>query len=99
VDIPFEWRFVLAALATWRLAHLFSLEDGPFDLVLKLRERAGTGFVGQLMDCFYCLSLWLAAPLALYVSLEPLHWLMCWWGCAGAAGLLHQATYREEPTP
>ena len=57
-------RLVLAALATWRLTHLLADEDGPHDAVVTLRRRLGDFFVGSLMDCFQCLSLWIAAPLA-----------------------------------
>jgi hypothetical protein len=89
-----EWRFVLVALATWRLAHLLVEEDGPADLVVRLRQAAGHGWLGRLMDCFYCMSTVVAAPLALFVTREPLAWLMCWWAAAGAAGLLYKATLR-----
>ena len=34
-------RFVLAALATWRVTHLLSSEDGPADLLYRLRTRLG----------------------------------------------------------
>ena len=52
------------ALATWRVTHLLVEEDGPADVVLRLRRAAGTGTVGQLMDCFSCASLWVALPIA-----------------------------------
>ena len=55
-------RFTLAALATWRLAHLVAYEDGPANAIAKARARAGTSLVGELMDCFYCLSMWCAVP-------------------------------------
>lgn len=107
MELTLEFRLLVAALATWRLAHLLSLEDGPFGLVLWLRQRAGSGLLGQAMDCFYCISLWLAAPLALYgvpggtsgLMAAPLHWLLAWWAVAGAAGLLHKATHREGAPP
>jgi hypothetical protein len=56
--------FALLALATWRLTHLLVHEDGPNDLVLRLRRAAGSSTVGRAMDCFYCASLWVAAPCA-----------------------------------
>src|SRR5687767_2764886 len=56
-------RFAVAVLATWRAAHLVANEDGPFDAILAVRRRAGDGVLGRLMDCPYCLSLWLAMPL------------------------------------
>jgi len=34
-------RFALAALAVWRVAHLLAHEDGPGDLVLRLRLALG----------------------------------------------------------
>jgi Protein of unknown function (DUF1360) len=58
------YRLVLGALVTWRLTHLLNAEDGPWQVLVKLRRAAGNGMLGQLLDCFYCLSLWVAAPLA-----------------------------------
>ena len=58
-----ESAFVLAVLATWRIARLVAKEDGPFDVVLRVRARAGTSVLGRLMDCPYCLSVWAALPL------------------------------------
>jgi hypothetical protein len=58
----FETRFALAALATWRVTHLLAREDGPAGAVVWLRARAGSGPLGELMDCFYCLSMWCAVP-------------------------------------
>lgn len=98
-DLSIEWRWVLVALATWRLTHLLAEEDGPFDAVLRLRQWVGDGFIGRAMDCFHCLSLWLAAPLALFVSREPLAWLLAWLAASGAAGLLHLATQARDKTP
>lgn len=85
-------RFVLAALATWRVTHLLAEEDGPGDLVVRLRRRAGSSWAGDLLDCFYCLSIWVAAPFSAGLvrgrRLEPVSWL----ALSGAACLLEQAT-------
>lgn len=81
-------KFVLAVLATWRVTHLLAHEDGPADLIVKFRALLGHSLAGQLMDCFYCLSLWIAAPAALFVSLKPLEWLMSWLALSGGACLL-----------
>lgn len=48
------WRFYLTALAVWRMTHLLAEEDGPGDVIAKLRARLGTSIFGRLMDCFYC---------------------------------------------
>jgi hypothetical protein len=37
----------LAALCAWRITHLLQAEDGPWDFVVRLRRRAGTGFWGD----------------------------------------------------
>lgn len=89
--MPTVWlHCVLGALATWRLTHLLALEDGPWDLVLRLRLALGNSGWGRLLDCFYCLSLWVAAPLALAVARDPLEWLLAWLGLSGAACLLER---------
>ena len=64
-----EWyRLILGALTTWRLTHLFNAEDGPWQMFVRIRRAAGDSFVGELLDCFYCLSLWIAAPLAVLLG-------------------------------
>jgi len=83
-------RFALAVLATWRVTHLLASEDGPADLVVRFRSRLGQGLTGKLMDCFQCLSLWMAAPAALYVSRKPLDWWFIWLALSGAACLLER---------
>ena len=83
-------RFVLAALATWRVTHLMASEDGPADLMARVRARIGHGLAGKLMDCFNCLSLWIAAPAALFVSWKSLDWPVTWLALSGAACLLER---------
>jgi hypothetical protein len=83
-------NLILAALATWRVTHLLASEDGPADLIVKLRVALGNGFAGTLMDCFNCLSLWIAAPAALFVARTPLAWLLVWLALSGAACLLQR---------
>ena len=81
-------RSVLAVLATWRVTHLLASEDGPADIIVRFRALLGRSIFGQLMDCFNCLSLWIAAPAALFVTRKPLEWLMTWLALSGAACLL-----------
>jgi hypothetical protein len=83
-------RLVLAVLASWRVTHLLASEDGPADLIVRFRKLLGQSIAGKLMDCFYCLSLWIAAPAALFVSRRPLEWIFCWLGISGAACLLER---------
>jgi hypothetical protein len=94
-ELSFWPRFVLAVLAAWRVTHLLAYEDGPADIIARLRALLGRGFLGRLIDCFNCLSVWVAAPLSLAVVRD-------WWArllvCAalsGAACLLERVT--REP--
>jgi hypothetical protein len=84
--------FALAALATWRITHLLAEEDGPADIIVRIRARLGRGLAGQLMDCFYCLSFWVAAPMALYVTLAPVDILVTWLALSGTGCLLQAIT-------
>lgn len=83
-------RLVLAVLATWRITHLLANEDGPADFIVRFRARLDNGLVGKLMDCFQCLSLWIALPLAFFVSRRPLDLLLTWLALSGAACLLER---------
>ena len=84
------FRLLIAALAVWRLTHLLAREDGPWDLVARLRRRLGEGFWGKLMDCPKCLSVWLAAPFAFFVGGRPMELLVVWLALSGVAVLLEQ---------
>jgi hypothetical protein len=83
-------RLVLAVLATWRVTHLLANEDGPADIIFKLRRRLGEGFIGSLMDCFNCMSIWIAAPFALFVSTNPISWAVSCLALSGGACLLER---------
>ena len=84
------FAFVLGVLATWRVAHLLAHEDGPWDAVLRLRVVLGNSIWGRLLDCFHCVSLWVAAPIALGVARGPVEWLLAWLGLSGAACLIER---------
>jgi hypothetical protein len=53
---------------------------------------AGRGFAGSLLDCFYCLSLWVAAPLAFFVPETRLERLLWWPALSAGAILLERVT-------
>jgi hypothetical protein len=89
-ELGFWPRFVLAVLATWRITHLLASEDGPADLLVGFRRLLGQSGLGTLMDCFNCLSLWIAAPAALSVSRHPTGWLVTWLALSGGACLLER---------
>lgn len=101
-DTSFWIRFVLAVLATWRVTHLLASEDGPADLIARFRALLGQSVAGKLMDCFNCLSLWIAAPAALFVTRQFLNWLLVWLAISGGACLLERLAREPvviEPVP
>lgn len=100
--------FLISTLAVWRATHLLHAEDGPWAVFLRVRRLSGEGVIGRLLDCFYCLSLWVAAPFALLSSRNVTEYVSLWLGLSGGAILLHRATesrsavpprWSEEPTP
>jgi hypothetical protein len=95
----FYW-LVLGILAVWRIVHLLVAEDGPADLLVRLRRKTGEGFWGSLLDCFYCLSLWISAPVACFIGENWKERLLLWPALSGGAILLERLTSREiQPPP
>jgi hypothetical protein len=84
--MKFYW-FALGTLAVWRITHVLSAEDGPDQVFVRLRGLAGLGFWGDLLDCFYCLSLWVAVPFACWLG-EGWKERLLLWPALSAAGIL-----------
>jgi hypothetical protein len=94
------YDFFIGTLFVWRVTHLLNAEDGPWDVVVHLRRWAGEGFWGRLLDCFYCLSVWIAAPLAFFLGTKPGERVLLWPALSAGAILLERATDRghgEQP--
>ncbi len=87
--------FPIAVLGVWRITHLLAAEDGPGDLVVRLRRAAGHGFWGALLDCFYCLSLWVAMPFAIATGAGALERALLWPALSAGAILLERLTSRR----
>jgi hypothetical protein len=80
------------AAAVWRVTHLLQAEDGPWDLLARLRRMAGDSVWGKMLDCFYCLSIWMALPFAAALGATLRERLVLWPALSGAAILLERAT-------
>ncbi|MGE5272853.1 MAG: DUF1360 domain-containing protein [Verrucomicrobiota bacterium] len=91
-DLGFIARFAVASLATWRLTHLLAEEDGPAEIVVRARAALGDGPAGELMDCFYCLSVWVAAPLSLAVTRRRREIPITWLGLSAGACVIERLT-------
>jgi hypothetical protein len=97
-DEPRLDQLILGILGVWRVTHLLNAEDGPGDSFVWLRRLAGNGFWGSLLDCFYCLSLWVAAPFAVTLGKSPRERLLLWLALSAGASLIERQTSRE-PAP
>jgi hypothetical protein len=92
----------VAVLAAWRITHLLHSEDGPWRLIARAREAASSAGIGGVFDCFLCLSLFLAAPLAVWVGADWGGRLLLWPALSAGAILIERAafpaTFVEPPT-
>ena len=99
------YRFVLGILGVWRLTHLLNAEDGPGGIFVKLRTLAGSSIGGGLLDCFYCLSIWVALPFAFVLGGSWPERLLLLPALSAAAILLERGQnrqvveFREDPAP
>lgn len=86
---------LLTALAAWRLARLLVREDGPFDVLTRVRYAAGVPQVGWpwspprpflsgVLACEWCASVWTALLLWPLRRTAPVRIL----AVAGAAAVL-----------
>lgn len=90
---------VLGVLSVWRITHLLQAEDGPWNIVVRLRVAAGAGFFGAMLDCFACLSLWVAAPFAAFLGNGWGHGLLLWLSFSGGTMLLQRLAHPEADQP
>jgi len=93
------YELALATLCVWRITHLLQAEDGPWDLLVRLRRAAGEGFAGKLLDCFYCLSLWISAPFAGGCGETWRERLLLWPALSAAAIFLERLTAQRDGSP
>jgi hypothetical protein len=91
ININHAWRFALCALAIWQIAHLLARENGPWDLIARLRASLGSGVLGRLMDCFYSLSFLISLPPAIWISSNWMQFLVQWLALSAVACLLERA--------
>lgn len=87
----FYW-LAIGILAVWRITHLLNAEDGPWNLLARLRRAAGSGGWASLLDCFYCLSVWIAAPPAYWIAESWREAILLWPALSAGAILAERLT-------
>lgn len=88
-------KITLSALVVWRITHLMTYEDGPWQVLHRMRRMIGPGFLGQLVECFYCLSLYVSAPLACCLTHAWKERLLLWPALSAGAILFQERTTRH----
>jgi len=94
----FYW-LVLGALCVWRVTHLLHTEDGPASIFAWLRRRAAQTFMAGPMNCFYCLSLWIATPFAIVIGSDVRERVLLWPALSAAAILMDRVSSWAHPEP
>lgn len=90
----------VAAFATFRAAELLCVDDGPGNIFFNLRLWAGVydsensehkpaSFIGRLLDCPYCMGVWIAIPFAVWLA-PSLLCIPVWLAIAGGQALLQK---------
>jgi hypothetical protein len=85
-------RFLLAALATWRLAFLLAREDGPWRIFARLRQRLEGRFGGESVACVKCIGMWISIPFAFFVRGDWEELVVIWLALSGVTALIDEWT-------
>jgi hypothetical protein len=100
MTLAFAIRFILAALAVYRLAYMIAMEDGPFALFSRFRMWLGRNAadkpehgiawtLAELFNCAHCVGIWLAAIAALiFFPIKGFDFILIWLALAGLQSYL-----------
>ena len=91
--------FVLGTLAVWRMTHLLHLEHGAWGLIGRFRAFAERLGLGDLVQCFFCLSLWVALPVAWWLTVSWPGRAIAWLALSGGAILIEVRGLQPPPGP
>lgn len=80
MEMPSFVYWLSVIFATYGVAHILVWEDGPYDILSKLRYFAGVRYsgedryskngIGGVFNCQICMSVWVAFPIAWLCSLH-----------------------------
>lgn len=85
-------QLVLEILAVYRVAHMIAKEDGPFDVLARIRGKVDPEqktWIGRGLNCVACLSFYISF-VAFALGGSWLDWL----AVAGGVLVLYKATYK-----
>jgi hypothetical protein len=93
---------LLAILACYRVSELIAIDDGPYKVFSRLRQGLGRraaleqrwnkegvwSNLAELVQCPYCIGVWVAALFALLLAGDVKEFLLMWLGIAGGQSVL-----------
>lgn len=87
---------LIASLATWRLAELIALDNGPFHVFKWWRNRwRHQPLLHELFTCIYCVSGYTSLSMCLILAWRgytpPFSWLICWPAIWGGSMAIHRS--------
>jgi Protein of unknown function (DUF1360) len=91
-DASMFFRFLIAALATWRLAFLLTRERGPWGVLERLRRGTEHRVAGELLTCVKCAGVWIAIPFAFFVRGNWPEIVVTWLALSGVVALIDEWT-------
>lgn len=95
--MKFYW-LVFGVLTVWTITHFLQAEDGLWEIVIRIRQFLGAGFWGKFLDCFYCLSVWVSAPIA-YLAGQSWPERALLWPSFSAPAMLLEGVAKPAPGP
>jgi hypothetical protein len=88
--------FLAAVLAVWRVTHLVVVEDGPWEVLRRLRSLGQRIGLERLINCFLCCSVWVAIPFAFLGARDWVAVVVAVPALSGGAILLERVTGERE---
>lgn len=91
------FTLLLYALVTFRLAELFVVDDGPFEIFVTLRgwfnrapqDKGLRRTIAEALQCVHCLGIWIALALTFTLPYQSLLDFFIWFlAIAGIQSLL-----------
>jgi len=89
------FSFILAVFASFRVAQMVTLEDGPFDLFARWRDVIGVDkqetWIQRGFGCPDCVSLWTSFIVTFVLgATNPVLFTLHWFAIAGAVLFLNR---------
>ena len=90
--------FTLSVLAVYRVSYMIANEDGPLDVFVFIREKAGQkNWIGRGLNCVLCISVWISIIPAVTMTrniglFQPTFetFILYWFAIAGGVLIIHK---------